>query len=214
MLVLALALAAAALASSGCRRRAAVGRTVPRTLHGIAQVSAQEMGCDDISDVLHVIPGVVQVRGCGQRREYRVVGGRGRPTSITDVASRASAELACERAAIVVESPAPAVRAVRGCGRRARYDLVCTRDECSWQMTAHTGDWPGLEAAVPSAAQVSWELPEEVRGRALTSGPSASSTPSSTDLSTVALPPAPGAGSPPEGSLTGDLDAAVVPPPP
>ena len=193
----------ALFASAGCHNHDGIAPAVPRTLGRVARESQEDLQCHHIDQVVHVMPGVVQVRGCGARREY-VIGRRREPiTSITDVERRASVEMRCPESTLLVESPAPAVRAVTGCERVARFDLICHARHCDWTMTAHTGRWAGIEATVPEQFQVGWELPSGV-------APISVEAPGGeVDLSDVALPPPPDAV--PAAPETGEV---VVPPPP
>jgi len=179
--------ALAALGVLGCRRTSArVGmRPIPVVYRRVATVAASDMHCANLDAIVDVVPGVVQVRGCGQRVEYVIGSGRQPPRTIGSIAARASADLDCPAEHLVIASPAPAVRGVRGCDRRARYDLRCD-DHCAWRMTAHAGAWRDLLA--PGASMpTGWATGE----------------PALMSLDAVVLPPAPAAsseGTPPTGA--------------
>ncbi len=200
------------LASAGCHRGArgrTLAPTIPRTLVAAARGAQEDFVCERVDQVLYIAPSVVQVRGCGRRREYMLVGRRLTPTQIAPVEALAAGEMACAIQELAVESPAPSVRSVSGCDRRARYDLRCVASgtSCAWTMTAHTGRWAGIIApaspasietpAVPDQFEVGWALPPGVAPSGNTAGP----TSRADDLSTVTLPP------PPD-------DTVFIPPPP
>lgn len=208
-------LVATALLSMGCHRGRGrtVASSVPRTLGRVAQQTVLDGDCDHVDQVLHVAPGVVQVRACGRRREYVMPPGRRPvPRPITEIETRAAIDLACNGGHLVVESPAPAVRAVSGCGRRARYDLLCARARCEWTMTAHGGRWAGLlpEVQVPPQFEREWALPEGVGPTGSSSGAAAADV----DLGSVPLPPPPGATSDTPPDATSGVDDVPIPPPP
>jgi hypothetical protein len=188
--VLAVGLAVlASIAMQACHRRGrgTVAQPIPRSLARIAQYAQRDLGCDHVDQVLYVLPTVVQARGCGQRQEYLALPGR-LPAGIGHVETTAARQMQCEVGHLSVESPAPSVRAVTGCERRARYDLSCTRYLCAWTMTAHAGRWAGLVTSgpdVPAQFQSWWELPPEVTAPAVSSGAGDG------DLETVTLPPPP-----------------------
>jgi hypothetical protein len=201
---------------AGCnRQRARVAQPFARELARPVQWAATHGGCMQVDQVLYVRPDVIQIRGCGRRTEYFLPGGRHEPVAVGAIETRAAAELHCDASSLRVASPAPAVRGVSGCGRRARYDLQCDAHGCGWMMTAHAGRWAGLETAieVPDQFDVAWPLPPEV-------GPSARTAPrpnTPTDLDAVALPPPPGTAPPPPPSpeviVPPSGDAAIPPPP-
>lgn len=189
----------AVLAASGCRRgRATIAPTVPRALASMAHQALGDIHCDHVDQVLLVLPGVIQVRGCGERREYVVAQGRGAPAlEIAPIEPRAALELQCAEGSLRVDSPAPAVRGVLGCGRRARYDLLCRARHCEWTMTAHAGAWAGLESSVPQALPTSWSAPASAAAE---------------DLSGIVLPPPPDASIPPPPEAE-PAPAPTIPPP-
>ena len=199
------AVACALLAvASGCNRPRAQGGHSPGELVWIARMVQGDFACARIDSMREVLPGVVQVRGCGTRREYQFERGWRNAHPIASVESRASLELSCSASQLEVVSPAPAVRGVIGCGRRARYDLVCARGApCTWTMTAHAGDWRDLvgPSSVPAGAWIGAPA-------ALPAAPPASPSfadrsvqaPALEDLSAFAIPPAPGAVPPAPGT--------------
>jgi hypothetical protein len=204
---------AAGLASLGCQRGSARPPALPRTLNGALERAQSELGCAHLDQVLYVLPTVIQLRGCGQRREFVLVGGRRpMPRSITSIEARASVELACAPGRLEISSPAPAVRAARGCDRHARYDLLCDGERCEWTMTAHTGAWAGIATPVPPQFDREWALPPGVGDPGVDASGRASSVPLDQDLSDLALPPPPGATAP-EPAPPSDGDLPIPPPP-
>ena len=142
---------------AGCNR----GGSVPRLFGPLSRSAASDLRCERIDQILYVTPRVVQVRGCGRRQEY-VVDARRRPMhGIPRVETVAAHDLFCDGAALQVESPAPAVRVIEGCQRRARYDLRCSGADCRWTMTAHAGAWAGGDMSIPAQFAAHWELPPE-----------------------------------------------------
>lgn len=198
----------ALVVASGCRGGSRVlAPTIPPQYARVAEQGERELQCGRVEQALLVLPGVIQVRGCGERREY-AISGRGRRlrvAAIVPVERSATTELSCAPDAIHVDSPAPAVRAVTGCGRRARYDLLCQDEHCAWTMTAHEGAWAGLDdAPVPDVAAVPEAPPPEPTWTPL--GPD-------DPFAGVAIPPPPDA--PPTSLPTlEDAPALDVPPPP
>lgn len=142
----------------GCRSGRAGG--VPRTLAAIARVGRADLHCERVDQALYVHPEVVQVRGCGRRQEYVFDVSHHPP--IVRVELVAEGDMVCSASQLDVESPAPAVRSVRGCGRLARYDLVCAAASCHWTMTAHSGAWAGAERSTAAQFDVGWQLPPDV----------------------------------------------------
>lgn len=216
---LVLLLGALALLAGGCRRgRTRATAPIARDLRRYASAGVPGTRCTAVDQVVYVAPGVVQVRGCGQRRELVLSGPRAAPVPVQPIEVVAMHGLSCEAHALTIESPGPAVRAVSGCGRIARYDLHCGAGLCEWRMTAHAGRWSGMPADpadAPAWTADAWPIDPDVTSRGLTSGPSADEL----DLSSVALPPPPGAStapqdaSPPSDAPT-PADEPIVPPPP
>ncbi|UJR78861.1 hypothetical protein [Sandaracinus amylolyticus] len=142
----------AALALGACVRRggsATVGRRQQRQL---VQQAARELGCDQGTLVLTALNDrVYQVHGCGQLRDYAwALGRRGGWSPLQPVVLRAAAELGCPASQLRVDAPAATVRNASGCGRSARYDLVCGGIECAWMMTAQGAGWGPQVAAAPA----------------------------------------------------------------
>nr|MDQ3035695.1 hypothetical protein [Myxococcota bacterium] len=167
-----------------------IGRRQTRQLQ---QQASRELGCD--ARTLTITPlsdRVMQVHGCGQLRDYAYATGRRRGWyAIQPVYMRAGSEMACPVQQLSVQAPTSTVRNATGCGRTARYDLVCGAIECAWMMTAHGGAWAGETGAPPGAGS-----------------PYGSPYPASGDAVTVTVDP--GDGSAPA-ALPGDGTSAPVP---
>lgn len=155
-IVLALAVVLAALGVAGCvaRRLGARGATSfgRREERQLQQQAERDLRCPARQLVLTPLTErVVQVHGCQQLRDYAYSRpqGRGRAAwvPLQPVFARAAAELACPAQALAIQAPGPTVRSASGCGRSARYDLVCGALDCAWMMTAHDGAWGGAVAA-------------------------------------------------------------------
>lgn len=154
-----LALALAALALTGCHRRArraeatvvaqagtAGGARAVRISHrhyrNLIRVSARDMGCRHREVTpQEVSPGIFAVSGCGQLRDYVMVcAGRRhcRWVGIQPVEQVAMAETQCASGQIVVQATAPLARQVSACGQTLAYGLACGGAGCAWTrgMTA------------------------------------------------------------------------------
>jgi hypothetical protein len=219
-----------ALAIAGCARSRR-GRIAARQTRQLRQLAAVELACHP--DTLRLVPlddRVYQVEGCNQLRDYALADRRGRGRrggwyAIQPVYARATAEMACPPSQLAIQAPAATVRNAHGCGRTARYDLVCGEAECAWMMTAHAGAWAGEPAgampaqiapdAIPSAGAevVVTAVPTPASpgpvGGPPTSAAAAAATPPATPVAAgsatsgagveeLAIPEAPAAGSPEE----------------
>lgn len=191
------ALAAALLSQGGCvrRLRPSTGRLVPgaRQERELRQQAARELRCDGRALVLTPLSSrVYQVLGCGQMRDYAYgVGGTRGWTPLQPVYERAVVEMACPLEQLRITAPTATMRSAFGCGRTARYDLVCDARECSWRMTSHAGAWAAGAGAVVGV------------GPPAVAEPGPSPTPSTDE---IAIPEAPAPGSA-EAVLRAALDA-------
>ncbi|MFO0684705.1 MAG: hypothetical protein U0234_21795 [Sandaracinus sp.] len=139
--------------TSGCRRGPGAEGRAPliaaRYRRTERQLEAQS-GCDDVQSIRAIRPRVLSVRGCGEQREVVVEPDFTVAHAVAPVETLAARELACPEGAVEITRPSPTTRGAAGCGRRARYDLIC--DEalwaCAWAMTAHAGDWEGAAPTV------------------------------------------------------------------
>lgn len=192
--LLALALCAALLASA-CVRRGGPRGAGRREQRQLQQQASIELQCRREGLVLTPLTErVVQVHGCGQLRDYAwaPLGRRGRWAPLQPVVLRAATEMGCPPQQLRVEAPSATVRNAAGCGRSARYDLVCGGIECAWMMTAQGTGW-GAVAAVGGAPAVA--------------PPAASAPAEGTEV-----PPPPGATEPADPALaTAPAAAPVVP---
>lgn len=184
--------------AAGCNR----GGSVPRIFGPLSRSASADLRCERIDQILYVSPRVVQVRGCGRRQEY-VVDARRRPMhGIPRVETVAAHDLFCDGDALQVESPAPAVRIIEGCQRRARYDLRCGATDCRWTMTVHAGAWAGGDMSIPPQFAAHWELPPEAAQAPVTAPEGY------VDLLTVDVP------TPPPSTEPTEPTVPVIPPPP
>lgn len=147
----------------GCRRRSRTQAAAVRAIPGhraLLRDARQALDCENLS-LTAVDVRVAQVLGCGQRSDFASDQSSGHWAELRSVSSRAETDLGCASTALVVTHPASRVSAVTGCGRRARYDLVCEDLGCEWRMTAHAGAWGPLarrtSAAPPDDA---WPEPD------------------------------------------------------
>ncbi|AKF08518.1 hypothetical protein DB32_005667 [Sandaracinus amylolyticus] len=198
----------AALALGACVRRggsATVGRRQQRQL---VQQASRELGCDQQALVLTALnERVYQVHGCGQLRDYAwALGRRGGWSPLQPVVLRAAAELGCPAAQLHVDAPAATVRNASGCGRSARYDLVCGGIECAWMMTAQGAGWGAPVAAVAPAAQPSPDAVPPPPG-APVEPTATTATVTTTSIDDGLVIPEPPAGGSPEEMLRAALDA-------
>lgn len=148
--------ALAALTLFACGRRRGTSRATfgARQVRELQQRAAHELGCTERGlTVTPLSDRVMQVHGCGQLRDYAYGTGRGSGWHpMQPVYVRAAAEMVCPVAQLSVQAPTAMIRNAAGCGRTARYDLVCGSLECAWTMTAHGGAWAGSVEAAPVAA--------------------------------------------------------------
>jgi hypothetical protein len=134
-------LVALVLLSPGCRR----GRLQAMRAESSAALramAAHDLSCRSTLSTVALDLRVAQVTGCGQTREYaRSERTRGDVvwTAVEPIATRAEREMQCDVASLTLTAPWATVRRVSGCGREARYDLMCGADACAWAMTQHSG---------------------------------------------------------------------------
>lgn len=135
------------------------------SLHSLA---ARAMRCHEPLIDVPIDDRVTQVFGCGHVQEYsRALRRRGEDgwTPVEPVGARAAREMQCDEGALSITVDGATARRVEGCGREARYDLMCGATQCAWAMTAHAGappprpDGGGVATAAPIAeAAVEGEL--------------------------------------------------------
>ena len=179
-----------ALVAGACGRRGP-GGTLPtagrREQQLLLQQASREMSCPAPAlSIMLLTRDVWQVQGCGLLRDFRLegTGRRARWTPIEPMPVRASREMACPVSAMSFGAPLPTVRDATGCGRSARYVLVCTASGCLWGMSAHAGAWAGEVQSAPAL------LPPPSGGSSAPSG-----GPTSSGADTISIPPPPVEGS-------------------
>jgi hypothetical protein len=195
-------LAAIGLAGSGCDRRAAYGAAPTldaRQAERLRRIAERDMSCPrrGLAEV-PLVDSAVEVRGCGRIREYALVCRRGRRCQwqpMVPAALLAARDMSCTLESMSVAAPAAHVRDLIGCGRMARYTLVCDGETaCRWNLTSRV---TSEAAAAPPPTYGTTYAPPPVGGPATTASMAAE------------VPPPPGAAE--RGAASSD---AIPPPPP
>jgi hypothetical protein len=148
-------LALAALALTGCHRRARAARATAavsvqaapstggahvsvshRHYRNLVRVASRDMQCHHRNlETQEVSPGIFSISGCGQLRDYVMVCEHRRACrwmGVEPVERVAMAETRCATGQILVQPTGPLARQVTACGQTLQYALGCSAGGCGW----------------------------------------------------------------------------------